>query len=196
MSTKRKTFITDVILWSKCYFCIPTSTEGGHSGLCSDRVVEFLIGITNPTPFFPLRNKILLWFSNSLVRHCTRKTWYVSGQRIRSRSIHFVWQHLVLITRFILFPALQFSPRSPCLTAELSCNSKRFSGLSDTLWIYLPRFPVFSYLWNEIERKRPLSFSVQTVLRTNWILSIYSAFSNSIFWERIIKLPILCNLSG
>lgn len=52
------------------------------------------------------------------------------------------------------FPALQFSlVRILRLTAELSCNSKRFRRLSYTLWIYLERFSLFLfYLWAEYLR--------------------------------------------
>lgn len=111
-------------------------------------------------------------FSNSLVRrHCIKETDFVcKWRRIRSRNgIHFVWQHLVLITtRFILFPALQFSPRSPCLTAELSCNSKRFSTLSDTLWIYLPRFPdTFLFMKRNWKEKTALFLTTTTTITTS-----------------------------
>lgn len=155
--------------------------RAGHRGPCSDRAVEFLIGITNS-----LTQEILPWFSNSLGRHCAGEpTWYVSGET-RSRSIHFVWQHLLLITRFILFPALQFSPRSPCLTAELSCNSKRFSTASDTPWIYLPRFPDALLFMKRNWKENTAPARKKALSNTNWILSIFTAFSNSIFFQRII----------
>lgn len=82
--------------WSKRYFCIPTSYEGGHSGPCSDRVVEFLIGTTNPPQqqhTGSVVSKILccgFLIHLSAIVSTLRKTWYVSGKESRSRSIHFV----------------------------------------------------------------------------------------------------------
>lgn len=69
---------------------------------------------------------------------------------------------LFLLLVFIVFSSCTsiFSLRILCLTAELSCNSKRFSGLSDTLWIYLSRFAVALLFmkWNCGEKERSLYF--------------------------------------
>lgn len=58
----------------------------------------------------------------------TKEFWYVSGEE-STRGTYILYDNtlFLLLLRFILFRALQFSPCSPYLTAELSCNSKRFS---------------------------------------------------------------------
>lgn len=135
------------------YFCIPLSCGSCHTGQCSwSRTVNFL----SESPIPAQHRSRGATVSNSLSaiaedlgrRRCP---FLSSFQPIRNPLM----QHTFCMTTPCSyyscsgpFPALQFSlARILRLTAELSCNSKRFRRLSYTLWIYLERFSLFFVLF-------------------------------------------------